>query len=130
MATDLHSLFRLQGPSQADIDSFHNDGYIAYPNVFTDEARERLIKEIEGLDQVREYVQQLEGNSGEPTSYFIRPWNERGPYSDQLIDDPFIASLLNRHHRRRISLLPLRPKHRAARHRAATLPPGPSPLET
>ena len=95
MATDLNSLFRLTGPSHADIDSFHNDGYIAYPDVFNDKARESLIREIEGLDQVREYVQQLEGNSGEPTSYFIRPWNERGPYSDQLIDDPFIASLLN-----------------------------------
>ena len=94
MATDLNSLFRLSGPSPADLESFNNDGYIAYPNVFTDQAREALIKEIEGLDQVRDYVQQLESNSGEPKSYFIRPWNERGPYSDQLIDDPFIASLL------------------------------------
>ena len=94
MATDLNSLFRLSGPSPADIESFHNDGYIAFPNVFTDHARESLIKEIEGLDQVREYVQQLESHRGEPKSYFIRPWNERGPYSDQLIDDPFIASVL------------------------------------
>ena len=94
MATDLNSLFRLSGPSQVDIDAFHNDGYIAYPNVFTDEARERLIKEIGELDQVRDYVQQLESNCGEPKSYFIRPWNDRRPYSDQLIDDPFIASLL------------------------------------
>ena len=30
----------------------------------------------------------------EPKSYFIRPWNERRPYSDRLIDDPFITSLL------------------------------------
>ena len=94
MSTDLNSLFRLSGPSPADIDSFNNDGYIAFPDVFTDRARESLIKEIEGLDQVREYVQQLESYRGEPKSYFIRPWNERGPYSDQLIDDPFIASLL------------------------------------
>ena len=40
MATDLNSLFRLSGPSPADIESFNNDGYIAYPNVFTDPARE------------------------------------------------------------------------------------------
>ena len=90
----MNSLFRQSGPSPADLESFHNDGYIAFPNVFTDRARESLIKEIEGLDQVREYVQQLESYRGEPKSYFIRPWNERGPYSDQLIDDPFIASLL------------------------------------
>ena len=94
MSTDLNSLFRLSTPSLADLESFHNDGYIAFPDVFTDQARESLIKEIEGLDQVREYVQQLESHRGEPKSYFIRPWNERGPYSDQLIDDPFIASLL------------------------------------
>ena len=94
MSTNLNSLFRLSGPSPADLESFHNDGYIAFPNIFTDHARESLIKEIEGLDQVREYVQQLESHRGEPKSYFIRPWNERGPYSDQLIDDPFIASVL------------------------------------
>ena len=129
MSTDLNSLFRLSGPSPADIDSFHNDGYIAFPDVFSDPARESLIKEIEGLDQVREYVQQLESHRGEPKSYFIRPWNERGPYSDQLIDDPFIASVLHRHHWRRLSLLPFRAQHRAARHRAASFPPGPSPLE-
>lgn len=94
MATDLNSLFRLAGPSQVDIDAFHNDGYIVFPDVFTDGARECLIREIEGLAQVREYVQKLESRRGEPKAYFIRPWNERGPYSDQLIDDPFIASLL------------------------------------
>ena len=94
MATDLKSLFRIPGPSQSDIESFHNDGYIAFPDVFTDHARDSLINEIEGLNQVREYVTHLKSNRGEPQAYFIRPWNERGPYSDQLIDDPFITALL------------------------------------
>ena len=94
MATDLKSLFRVPGPSQADIESFHSDGYIAFEDVFTDHAREALIREIEGLDQVREFVSQLQANRGDPKAYFIRPWNERGPYSDQLIDDPFITALL------------------------------------
>ena len=94
MATDLNSLFRLSGPSQVDIDAFHNDGYIVFADVFTDEARECLIKEIEELDQVCKYVQELESHRGEPKAYFIRPWNDRRRYSDQLIDDPFIASLL------------------------------------
>ena len=94
MATDLKSLFRIPGPSQSDIESFHNDGYIAFPDVFTDHARDSLINEIEGLNQVREYVTHLKSNRGEPKAYFIRPWNERGPYSDQLIDDPFITALL------------------------------------
>ena len=94
MATDLNSLFRLSGPSQANIDAFHNDGYIVFADVFTDAARECLIKEIEELDQVRKYVRELESHRGEPKAYFIRPWNDRGRYTDQLIDDPFIASLL------------------------------------
>jgi len=94
MATDLKTLFRVPGPSEADIESFHNDGYIAFPDVFTDQARESLINEIEGLEQVREFVGQLPQNRGEPEAFFIRPWNDRGPYSDQLIDDPFITNLL------------------------------------
>jgi len=94
MATDLKTLFRVPGPSEADIESFHNDGYIAFPDVFTDQARESLINEIEGLEQVREFVSQLPQNRGEPEAFFIRPWNDRGPYSDQLIDDPFITNLL------------------------------------
>ncbi len=94
MATNVRSLFRVPGPSEEDIRSFHSDGYIAFPDVFTDHARDSLIREIEGLDQVREFVGQLQANRGEPKAYFIRPWNDRGPYSDQLIDDPFITALL------------------------------------
>ena len=94
MTTNMRSLFRIPGPSQADIDSFHHDGYIAYPDVFVDEAREALVAEIEVLDEVRGYLRQLEDNTDEPKPYFVRPWNDRGPYADQLIDDPFIASLL------------------------------------
>ena len=94
MATDLNSLFRLSCPTQSDIESFHNDGYIAYPGVFTDAARESLIKEIEALNHVRNYVRELENNRDEPKAYFLRPWNDRRRYTDQLIDDPFITSLL------------------------------------
>ncbi len=94
MTTDKHSLFRVNGPTQAEIDAFHTDGFISYPNVFTDVARESLIKEIGDLDHVRAYIQQMESGDVEPRPYFVRPWNDRGPYADQLIDDPFIASLL------------------------------------
>ena len=94
MATDLNSLFRISGPAQDDIDAFHDDGYIVFADVLTDEARECLIKEIEELGQVRKYVEELERNRDEPKAYFIRPWNERGRYCDRLIDDPFIDALL------------------------------------
>ena len=39
MTNKLDTLFRLTGPSQEDIDSFHNNGYITYPDVFTDDGR-------------------------------------------------------------------------------------------
>ena len=94
MATELGSLFRLSGPTEADIDAFHNDGYIVYPDVFTDQARGNLIAEITEYAPVRQYLDASEQNGGEPKSYFIRPWNERRLYSDRLIDDPFITSLL------------------------------------
>ena len=94
MPVEPGSLFRLSGPSEADVDSFYNDGYIAYPDVLTDEARENLIAEITEYQPVRQYLARLDQNDGEPKSYFIRPWNERQTYSDRLIDDPFITSLL------------------------------------
>ena len=94
MATELESLFRLAGPSQADIDSFHNDGYIVFPDVLTDRARVNLIAEITEYAPVRQYLDASEQNGGEPKSYFIRPWNERRLYGDRLIDDPFTTSLL------------------------------------
>ena len=76
MATELESLFRLSGPSDADIDSFHNDGYIVYPDVLTDQAKGNLIAEITEYAPVREYLDASKQNGGEPKSYFIRPWNE------------------------------------------------------
>ncbi len=94
MPVELGPLFRLSGPSEADIDSFHNDGYIVYPDVLTDRARGNLIAEIMEYAPVRRYLDASEQNRGEPKSYFIRPWNERGLFSDRLIDDPFITSLL------------------------------------
>ena len=94
MAGELESLFRLPSPTKADIDSFHNDGYIAYPDVLSDDARENLIAEITEYEPVRHCLNAMETGSGESNSYSIRPWNERGLYSDRLIDDPFIMSLL------------------------------------
>jgi hypothetical protein len=94
MTSDSDSLFRLSGPSQADIDSFHDDGYIAFPDVLTDDARENLIREVTQLDGAREFIDGSKNNEGDARTYFVRPWNDRGPCSDQLIDDLFITALL------------------------------------
>lgn len=94
MATEKKSLFRLSAPTKADIDSFHNDGYIVYPNILSDDARENLISEITEYEPVQHYLNATAPNFVEPNSFFIRPWNERRMYSGRLIDDPFITSLL------------------------------------
>ena len=94
MPTDKRTLFRIPGPSAADVASFHNDGYIAYPDVLLDQAREALIAEIESLDEVRRCIRQIGNGEGEPQRFAVRPWNSRGPFADRLIDDPFIAALL------------------------------------
>lgn len=90
----MNSLFRRQAPSAADLDSFHQDGYIFYPDVLKDEARLSLTNEILGLDSVRGYLDALDEKSAAPQSYFVRPWNDRGPCGDHLIDDPFVIALL------------------------------------
>ncbi|MDA1138041.1 MAG: phytanoyl-CoA dioxygenase family protein [Planctomycetota bacterium] len=93
VTTESDSLFRLSGPSQADIDSFQDYGHIVFQDVLTEDARENLIDEVTQLEGARQFIEGLEHQS-EPRSYFVRPWNDRGPYSDRLIDDPFITALL------------------------------------
>jgi hypothetical protein len=91
--TKCESLFRQTKPATADIEAFHRDGYIYYPDVMLDEARERLIEEIHQLEAVRQYLE-TPVSGEQQQSYFARPWNDRGPCGDQLIDDLFVTSLL------------------------------------
>ena len=91
----MDTLFRLTAPTPADVDSFHNDGYIYYPNVLKDDARTTLIDEIHCNEGVRQYLEASDQTPEEnPNSYFVRPWNDRGPLGHCLIDDPFITTLL------------------------------------
>ena len=75
----MNSLFRLQAPSAADLDSFHQDGYIFYPDVLKDEARHSLTNEILGLDSVRGYLDALDEKSAAPQSYFRPPLERPRP---------------------------------------------------
>ena len=43
---------------------------------------------------MRGYLEALDEKFAAPQSYFVRPWNDRGPCGDRLIDDPFVAALL------------------------------------
>ena len=94
MTDFVQSLFRQDAPSAADVESFHRDGYIYCPDVFLDEARARLVEEIHQLQSVRDYLAQPAAGEKDPKPYFVRPWNDRGPCGDQLIDDPFVTALL------------------------------------
>ena len=93
----MDSLFRQTEPTQEEIASFHKDGCIIYPDIMSDVAREGLIAEMTGWEPARRFI----GLSDEerqaeesPHSFLVRPWNDRGPWSDRLIDDCFVVALL------------------------------------
>ena len=90
-------IFRIGAPSPEDIDAFHRDGYVAIPNVFTEEGLSGLTDEILHMDGAREFLHALDeeqGKPSKPSTYFVRPWNARGPWADQLIDAPLVTALL------------------------------------
>ncbi len=93
----MQSPFRLAEPSTAHLSAFHRDGYVALPDVFTDEARTGLIAEIMHLRDVRAYMERLglEADTEDAVRpYFVRPWNERGAWGDSLVDAPLVTALL------------------------------------
>ena len=91
------SLFRQTEPTPKEIADFHRDGCIIYADIMTDEAREGLIGEVTNWEPARRFIalsdeaRQVEENPG---VFFERPWNDRGPWSDRLIDDVFVVNLL------------------------------------
>ena len=90
-------IFRLTAPSADDLATFHRDGCVVLPDVFTDEGLADLTDEILSQDPVREYFKSLAGfdsEANDPHTYVLRPWNDRGPWGDRLIDAPLITSLL------------------------------------
>ncbi len=89
----MDSLFRIARPAAADVEAFHRDGYIFFPDVLQDAARQALIDEILHSSAVRQYLETARPDAA-PQAYFVRPWDARGPVGHRLIDDPFIESLL------------------------------------
>ena len=90
-------IFRIEAPSQKNLEDFHRDGYVAIPEVFTEEALSGLTDEVLSMDGAREYLHALDDEQGRPsnpTVYFVRPWNNRGPWGDRLIDAPLVTALL------------------------------------
>ena len=96
-------VFRLDEPTDDDVSTFHRDGFLILPEVFTDEGLKGLTEEILSLQEVKDYFKSLSKSNPEadnlppkhPSSYFVRPWNDRGPWGDRLIDAPLVTALLH-----------------------------------
>ena len=92
-----HPIFRLETPSAKDISVFHQKGYILYPGIFTDDGLKGFLEEILTWPPVQAHFAKTEKqrNQGEKTDHFNwRNWDDKGPWSDQLIDAPFVIALL------------------------------------
>ena len=92
-----HPIFRLDAPSLEDISFFYQKGYIAYPGIFTDEGQKGFMEEILAWQPMREHFAktELQRSKREKTDDFNwRNWDDKGPWSDQLIDAPFVTAAL------------------------------------
>ena len=76
----MNSLFRIDEPTEANVKSFHEDGYIFFPDILKDGSRKALInKELKIAKKVQAYLNSANyADTTEPQPYFVRPWNERG----------------------------------------------------
>ena len=93
----MSSIFRIDAPSSEDLADFHRDGYVAFPEVFTEAGLAGLIDEILHFNPVSEFLHLSDDERGKrqrPHTYFVRPWNDRGSWSNSLIDAPLVTALL------------------------------------
>ena len=89
--------FKLTEPTATHIEAFHNDGYIAFADAMCDDFREALIEEVLSTDPILDFLSLSNEERQEldtPARYFARPWNDRGPLSDALIDACLVTRLL------------------------------------
>ena len=70
---------------------------LLYPMSLRRKGLSGLTDEILHMDGAREFLHALDeeqGKPSKPSAYFVRPWNNRGPWADQLIDAPLVTALL------------------------------------
>lgn len=90
-------MFRRDTPLAEEIAAFYRDGYIAFADIFNDEALGALVEEVLNWEPVRAFLGMSEVErqaQGNPHVHFVRPWNDRGYWSDRLIDEPLVTTLL------------------------------------
>ncbi len=89
--------FRIDAPSVDHLAGFDEEGFISFEDAMRDGFRDALIDEVLARGPVREFLSGADRDRlADPTRYFERPWNDRGPFSDALIDAPLITALLER----------------------------------
>ena len=92
-----YPIFRIEAPLAKDISAFHQKGYIVYPRIFTDEGQEGFMKEILTWRPVHEHFAKTElqrSKRKKVNDFNWRNWDDKGPWSDQLIDAPFVTAVL------------------------------------
>ena len=92
------NLFRIRTLDKNDLEAFHRDGYLVFPDVLTCEAREGLITEMLSIKSVVEFFNKTASDLqrlGKPFRLSVKPWNEKGRWSFNLLDAPFVRTLLH-----------------------------------
>jgi hypothetical protein len=89
-------VFRIDGPSAENLSGLEHDGFIAYPDVLTDEARHGLTDEILRCHAVADFLDtsQRNGEDSSELSFVEKPWNEKGRWAQGLFDAPLVSALL------------------------------------
>ena len=90
-------MFQIDAPSAEDLAVFHENGYVAFPEALTEEGRQGLAEEILRCEQVVLFFRMTDeerGRLGKPHQMSVRPWNDKGPWSDLLFDAPLVRALL------------------------------------
>ena len=62
-------VFRLDEPTDDDVSTFHRDGFLILPEVFTDEGLKGLTEEILSLQAVKDYFKSLSKSSNKPIAW-------------------------------------------------------------
>ena len=76
------NLFRIRTLDKSDLEAFHRDGYLVFPDVLTCEAREGLITEMLSIKSVVEFFNKTASDLqrlGKPFRLSVKPWIERPP---------------------------------------------------
>ena len=90
-------MFRIDAPSAEDFAAFHEDGYVAFPAVLTDEGLRSFTDEILSREQFVDCFEKTDEERRKlnvPYRLRVKPWNNKGPWSDQLFDAPFVTAIL------------------------------------